>query len=116
MENSEQKRKDIKNFVREQKTVGATFMHNAGYVSMVLSPAAARDKDKVDKLAITLTFEEWRQVLDYIEETPHVRGWNSLRDETVLFLRGAIKTIPSTIQESVGTSIDTTIETPRSDV
>lgn len=89
------KEKDIKDFLRRHKEIqSAQLITQSGFISMVASPAASRELEKRDKLAVCLTFEEWRAI-ELVLELADAKNFLTIDSSTLGFLRECIASIPA---------------------
>ena len=87
-------RREIENYTKDQKILSASMVTQNGYCAVLFSPAASRTKTAQDKLAIALTFTEWRQIGELLENESKI-PWSPFSSTQFLdFLKSAIRTIP----------------------
>jgi hypothetical protein len=81
--------------IGRQKIASASLITNTGYVAVCFSPRASADKQATQKLAVALTFEEWRAIGELLEEEASIPWSIFSRTDLLDFLRDAIRSIPS---------------------
>ena len=94
-EHDHKQQNQINQFFKKSPELSRSLLTSVGYVNLAFSPAAARDKQDMQKLGLVLTFQEWLAIADLIERERQVHWSNLASSECLDYLYAVIKTIPS---------------------